>query len=52
MATLEKPMGGGGNTFVALTALSEFWDLEADKIVFLGDWCVTYGNKNIVEKTS
>ncbi|MDR2590991.1 MAG: LIC12162 family protein [Oscillospiraceae bacterium] len=37
-------------TFLALTADTEFWDLEADKVIFLGDWCKTYDNKHIIDK--
>jgi len=31
--------------FLALTALSEFWD-KGKKIVFLGEWCKLYSKKN------
>lgn len=27
--------------FLATTALDEFWDKKADKIIFLGEWCKT-----------
>ncbi|MDR2600749.1 MAG: LIC12162 family protein [Oscillospiraceae bacterium] len=36
-------------TYLALTADTEYWDLEADKILFLGNWCKTYQNKHIID---
>lgn len=32
-------------TFLALTALEKFWD-ASKSIIFLGDWCSSYGKKN------
>jgi putative transferase (TIGR04331 family) len=31
--------------FLCTTALSEFWNLEAQKILFLGSWCLCYDNR-------
>jgi len=31
--------------FLATTALSEFWDAQAEKILFLGQWCMRYDKK-------
>ena len=33
-------------TFLATTALDSFWDLEAKKIIFLGEWCKLYTKQN------
>lgn len=33
--------------FLATTALEEFWDLSANKIIFLGDWCCRYDREEI-----
>jgi putative transferase (TIGR04331 family) len=31
--------------FLATTALTEFWDLRAEKLMFLGAWCLRYDRK-------
>ena len=37
-------------TFLATTALDDFWDKDAQKGVFLGEWCKLYTQKNEYEK--
>jgi putative transferase (TIGR04331 family) len=32
--------------FLCTTALSEFWDKGADKIIFLGTWCLRYDHRD------
>lgn len=43
VSALSKP-----RTFLATTALSEFWD-KTQSILFLGGWCKSYRNKDIWE---
>lgn len=35
--------------FVATTALDEFWDKDAEEILFLGTWCLRYDSRQVWE---
>jgi putative transferase (TIGR04331 family) len=36
--------------FLATTALDNFWDKEADEILFLGTWCLRYDARDVWQK--
>ncbi|MBA7683972.1 hypothetical protein ES703_92360 [subsurface metagenome] len=33
------------NIFLATTALTDFWNIKSNKILFLGSWCTLYNRK-------
>ena len=45
-------MSDSKGLFLAISDDPEFWDLDADEVILLGEWCLTYSQRDVLEGLS